>query len=54
VKGALIQIMPLTWDSFLLPFMDGTPGSRSDWFYIGSAPRLDIQDLGAWESRTGR
>jgi hypothetical protein len=23
LKGVLIQIMPLTWDSFLLPVMDG-------------------------------
>ena len=36
VKGAFIQIMPLTWDSFLLPVMDKNPGSRSDWFCIGS------------------
>jgi hypothetical protein len=35
LKGAFIQIMPLTWDSFLLPVMDKTPGSRSDWFCIG-------------------
>jgi len=25
VKGAFIQIMPLTWDLFLLPVMDGHP-----------------------------
>jgi len=25
VKGAFIQIMPLTWDSFLLPVMDKNP-----------------------------
>ena len=25
LKGAFIQIMPLTWDSFLLPFMDKNP-----------------------------
>jgi hypothetical protein len=47
LKGAFIQIMPLTWDSFLLPVMDKTPGSQSDWFCIGSAARLDIQDLSA-------
>jgi len=48
LKGAFIQIMPLTWDSFLLPVMDKkTPGSRSDWFCIGSAARLAFQDLSA-------
>jgi hypothetical protein len=26
VKGAFIQIMPLTWHSFLLPVMDRHPG----------------------------
>jgi hypothetical protein len=26
LKGAFIQIMPLTWDSFLLPVMDRHPG----------------------------
>jgi hypothetical protein len=25
LKGAFIQIMPLTWDSFLLPVMDKNP-----------------------------
>jgi hypothetical protein len=25
LKGAFIQIMPLTWDSFLLPVMDENP-----------------------------
>jgi hypothetical protein len=45
VKGALIQIMPLTWESFLLPIMDSQPGSRSGWFHIGlqrgSSPRIE-------------
>jgi len=47
VKGASIQIMPLTWHSFLLPVMDRHPGLRSDWFHIGPAVRHAIQDLSA-------
>jgi hypothetical protein len=47
VKGAFIQIMPLTWHSFLLPTWTGTLGSRSDWFHIGPAVRHAIQDLSA-------
>jgi hypothetical protein len=48
LKGAFIQIMPLTWDSLLLPVMDKHPlaydltGSTS-----GQAARLAIQDLNA-------
>jgi len=34
--------------------MDRQPWLRSDWFYVGSAARLAIQDLTAWDSRTGR
>ena len=37
--------MPLTWDTLLLPVRTVTLGSRSDWFHIGSAARLAIQDL---------
>jgi hypothetical protein len=41
LKGAFIQIMPLTWDSFLLSIMDrAAPGPRSDRFYIGSGRGL--------------
>ncbi len=29
------------------PSWTGTPGSRSDWFHIGSSSRLAIQDLSA-------
>ena len=54
VKGAFIQIMPLTWDSLLLPFWTGTPWLTIDWFHIGSAAGLAIRDLSARDSRTGR
>src|SRR5438477_6323593 len=48
LKGAFIQIMALTWDSFLCPSWTGsTSGSQSDWFPIGSAARLAMQDLNA-------
>jgi hypothetical protein len=47
VKGASIQIMPLTWDSFLLPSWTSTPW-LTIWLVLRrAAARLAIQDLSA-------
>jgi hypothetical protein len=47
LKGAFIQIMPLTWDSFLLPVMDSHLWQND---LMGSTSGLrrgsPIQDLG--------